>query len=166
MSHAEKLDQLANAEEHLRRAVIESYERAVDLRSDRVLTLYDEYRERVLPVLETQSSLRGAPGAASLVESLRGINELRERGRAAKGLSQWDATWESGVENFITAFKRLKDLEATLEQHLARAKQSREVRRTRVLHFVGIVLAAFLFLLIAVQISGLTAGRSGGCRRR
>ncbi len=156
MTMAQKRAQIANAEEHLRRATIESYEIAVIILNDRVLDLLEAYKKEVLPLpLEDDPLLSSAPNLEKISSIMRQITDLRDKGRHAKGLNHWDHMWEEGVESFIKAFDLLKQLELIVEQYLIKAQayklrttqvqlvveQSRHNRRSELLHYLGIGLA-------------------------
>ena len=94
-----RADQLANAEEHLRRAIIEPYEIALGALTEKFGPTYDGYREEVIPLRESTEGFRTAPTRIDIENRLQEIEELAERGKQAKGRNQWDAEWELGSEN-------------------------------------------------------------------
>lgn len=146
MTRDQKMAQLGDAEEHLRRATLESYAVAVNFVNQRALDLYDEYRTTV-PLLQQKQepTLSSAPTINALEARFRKINELRTIGRAAKGENEWNAAWEAGVHAYITAFHQLREMQLELEDYLARAKDISDTREVKALHWAGIALAVLLF---------------------
>lgn len=81
----EKLpEQIANAEEHLRRAIIEPYETALNKLTLDFEELYRQYTQRVTPVVDAHPALSGAPNTAAVESRLDEIRDLTSNGRLAK----------------------------------------------------------------------------------
>ncbi len=155
LSREDKLAQLTSVEEHFRRGVIESYEKAVNLKLERVLPLYDAYKKRVLPICAKHDTLSSAPDVVSVAARFRSIKELRQRGRDAKRRNRWDAEWEAGTAAFVTAFTELQELEETLERYLVRSAEIHAARSAKRLAWCGIGLAVLGMLLGAVLVVAL-----------
>jgi hypothetical protein len=143
MSREQKLEQIGNAEEHLRRAVLESYEKGVAITAQNVLSLFAKYRETVL-TLAPSPEISSRPNLGVINARLREIQNLREKGRAMKARNKWDCEWEQGVENFVVAFTKLKELEELLEDYISRAVQIRDRRYMSLLTWWGIVATVLL----------------------
>jgi hypothetical protein len=163
-------EQISNAEEHLRRSIIEPYEIAVNDSIGKFEPLYKEYKRRVLPEVAGNAILAGAPNLVSIDASLREIGELMVKGRVAKGKNLWTNEWEEGVRSFITAFENLSDLLKSVEEYhykfdqfernnkqvgeLAslKAQVQEEAKNSKLHHWFGYLLAA-VFLVISIIIA-------------
>jgi hypothetical protein len=137
MSRTEKIAQIALAEEHFRRAIIESYERAATILNDMVLRQLDTYKSEVLPIAN-QSVMLSAPTLESLRSGFQQIAALRDKGRKAKARNQWDAEWEEGVASLVKAFSLLRDSQHIMEQYIIRAVAVKEHRKNKTLHWLAI----------------------------
>jgi hypothetical protein len=115
---AQREVQLANAEEHLRRAVMEPYFIALGRLNKQFRAVYDLYKGKVLPSKPNSPSLRGAPDDESIQARLRNIAKLAASGRTAKGLNLFNREWESRIGDLIQAFVQLSELRSVLEQQL------------------------------------------------
>lgn len=114
ISQEERLEQLVNAAEHMRRAIVEPYEVALKTRLDQTQKTYEKYVSQVLPVKDEYSALQNAPNGVSVRASLKQISQLFAQGRASKTGNIWNQEWEEGVSCFIDAFDQLERLETTL----------------------------------------------------
>lgn len=147
-------EQLGNAEEHLRRAIIEPYEIALNELTVKFELLYKNYKTRVLPIQAKHTTLQNAPNAVSVEATLEEIRDHTSQGRAGKAKNLWDPEWEQGVANFIDAYDKLFKLYTNLEGHWNNYEQIRRDRKSTWLHIsaisigvIGIVIA-LLFTLI------------------
>jgi hypothetical protein len=118
-----RADQLANAEEHLRRAIIEPYEIALGALAEKFGPTYDGYREKLIPIRESTEGFRTAPTRIDIENRLQEIEELAEKGKQAKGRNQWDAEWEIGVASLIDAYRKLAELYGEIEDWIFRLNQ-------------------------------------------
>lgn len=112
-----KRDQLNNAEEHLRRAILEPYEVGFSKLIAEFKKVYEDYKRNVIPVRERHISLNSAPTLVMVDARLKEIAELARRGRTAKGRNLWTAEWEAGVASFVDAFDKVAALKAELEDY-------------------------------------------------
>lgn len=115
-----KRDQLNNAEEHLRRSILEPYEVGFSKLTSDFIALYEKYKQSVEPLISTYVPLNSAPTMAMVDSRLREINELAKRGRSAKGRNLWTSEWESGVASFIEAYDKLSTMKSQLEGYFYR----------------------------------------------
>jgi hypothetical protein len=148
----ERADQLAHAEEHLRRAIMEPYQIAIEDIAVKVADLYDKYRKFVLPAKDAHLSLKSAPNDVQINARLREIRERFEAGRLAKGRNRWDGPWEEGVKNFTFAFDGLEELLQELERYSNLFDHTETARKHTRLHLWGIaatVIAGILAVLVA-----------------
>jgi hypothetical protein len=149
-----RADQVVSAEEHFRRAIIEPYQIAVEDLTVKVAELYEKYKVSLLPVKDRHLSLQGAPNEVQVDARLRDIQTSVSCARTAKGRNRWDDQWERGVQEFMTAFDRLKELHSELEAYWYRFEQAKSdseqatvnTRHTR-LHIWGIVAAVVIGIL-------------------
>jgi len=142
-----RAEQVSSAEEHLRRAIIEPYQIAVDDLVVKIDDLYGKYKQRLLPVKDRHTSLHGAPNQVQIDARLREIHDLASNGRVAKGRNRWDEEWENGVRDLTTAFDRLKELHSDLEGYWHRFEQVKSDGRDRRFHKQDIVLSIVMLLL-------------------
>jgi hypothetical protein len=144
---AKRDEQVVNAEEHFRRAIIEPYQIAVDDITAKVAELYEKYKASLLPVKDRHPALQGAPNEVQVDAKLREIQSSVLHAREAKGRNRWDEHWESGVQNYISAFDRLKELHSELESYWHRFEQNKTDERHTGLHVWGIVATIVAFIL-------------------
>ncbi len=110
-------EQISNAEEHFRRAIVEPYEIAFSQLLGRFSEIYQKYKESLLPVKQDHISLYDAPDEAFIDARLSEIRDLASKGRTAKSLNLWDQTWELSVASFIDAYNTLSTLYSELESY-------------------------------------------------
>jgi hypothetical protein len=116
-------EQLTNAEEHLRRAVVEPYETALNTLTVQFDDLYEKYKRDVLPVQDRFPGLQAAPNTGSIEAQLEEVRGLTSNGRLAKAKNLWDPEWEVGVASFIEGYKKLADLHRLLEEYCFKQAQ-------------------------------------------
>jgi len=156
-SREEKLAQLANAEEHTRRAIMDSYNKAAFITSEKVFELLEKYKSIVLPLKSGRNpTLSSAPELLSLKTRLKSVSELRTKARKAKGRNVWDQEWEAGVKALVVAFWELKDIEQVMEDYIGRATQIRDNKKTTLLTWWGII-ATIATAILGIIVSILLA---------
>jgi hypothetical protein len=168
-------EQLHNAEEHLRRAINEPYEIALNELVVQFSQLYQNYKETVLPIKESHASLANAPSTGYIEETVRRVRQLTSKGRSTKSKNMWDDEWEEGVISFTEAYDSLFKLHGTLETYYNQAVQiisegqdkvtiknlmkqvaalqadiKNEGRAGRALHLGGYALAIIFFILTTI----------------
>ncbi len=144
---SEQRDQLTNALEHLRRAALEPYERAVSARTEKVRALYERYKAEVLSRPEIETIIPGVMTLAEIDTKFAAIARLREGGRAAKTINAWTPRWEAGVAQFIEAYECLTVLSQVFEDHIVRAAQQAQTgrfQRQGLIHTAGWSVASIL----------------------
>jgi hypothetical protein len=140
--------QVENAAEHLRRAIVEPYEMALnELTAERFKNLYGRYKSSVIPVCARYPALNGAPNIVSVEARLREIETLAALGRAAKAENIWNPEWEKGVASFIEAFEKLSDLYQELEQHLNIYDQIMRDRKSTLINIASLAAGIGGFVL-------------------
>jgi len=155
LTYEQRRDQLSTAEEHLRRAIIEPYFKATShIIDEHISKLYAEYKEKVLSIKDSESTLTSAPSREQVDRQLAEINSARTIAREAKRRNKIDEGWTDGVELLIKSFENVRTLRSTLEDYLARAEQIRvNTNHTKLgifhskLGLAHIVLAVVFFLL-------------------
>jgi hypothetical protein len=140
-------DQLISAEEHLRRAILEPYNIAINKQLVLFKELYEKYKRQLLPVKDKFPSLLGAPNDVSIRSTMGEVRSLVAKGRSAKAKNLWDPTWEEGVAALVEAFDKLADLFSVVEQYWYKYEQVKGESRTLLLTVWGVV-ASLLSLLI------------------
>jgi len=131
--------QLASAEEHLRRAIIEPYEIGLAALTEKFTTVYEQYREKLLPMKERVPGFGSAPNRVAIESRMEEINALALKGKQAKGRNMWDDEWESGIAAFTDAYDMLVALHAEVEDWLFKHRELRDSRRHIRLGVWGIV---------------------------
>jgi hypothetical protein len=117
--------QLNHIEEHLRRAVMEPYERTVQLLQQRLLDQLPLYNERVLSLPGVSESLPDAPTLKQIDACLDAIDRMCTEGRRAKQENSWSDAWDRGVKHFIAAVAELEVLSRDVKDALVKAEQVR-----------------------------------------
>jgi len=121
-------DQLASAEEHLRRAIIEPYEIGLGTLTEKFTQDYEAYRRDVLPVKDTLDGFGTAPNRTQVESRLQEVNGLALRGKQAKGRNMWDDDWEDGVAAFADAYDKLLALHSEVEEWVFKHNQRQTVQ--------------------------------------
>jgi hypothetical protein len=147
--------QLASAEEHLRRAIIEPYELAIAALAEKFTKIYDGYREKVIPIAGSTEGFSSYPNRISIEHRLAEIDKLAEHGKHAKARNRWDGEWENGVASLIDGYNKLSELHGELEEAVFRLNQIRTAAHHTKLHRMGIVWAIVGTIL---GVAGLIGG--------
>lgn len=143
-------DHLANAEEHLRRAIIEPYEIAINDLVVRFQELYVQYKERLLPVQDAHATLTAAPNAVRIEAVLREVEILTSRAKEAKVLNSWNDEWEQGVAGLPEAYEKLHSLYSEVELYWHRFQQLKLNRRQSWLGVWALLATVVSVVLIVV----------------
>ena len=160
-------DQLASAEEHLRRAIIEPYEIGLASLIERLEPLYQNYKARLVPVKDRHIALSTAPNQVQMDKALGEVNDLVQKGKNAKANNRWDAEWEAGVKALPEAYEMLASLHSEMEskwyifeqierdsaRDLERAKQNKKQTALTVWGIVATILVGALAIAVTYLIS-------------
>ncbi len=148
LTEQQQLDQLSAAEEHLRRAIIECYQRSVNIKIITIEDVLDQYKSRVIPNIGKMSELKGAPDLLEIRNKLIEIRDLQSGGRKAKSINKWTPEWEKGVKTFIDAFDMAENIENILNHYLSKLPTKSPPWKSiaLLLSLVVIILVAALFL--------------------
>jgi hypothetical protein len=152
---AKRRDQIANAEEHLRRAIIEPYEIGLASLTDKFKPTYETYREKVIPIRNTDG-FRTAPGRSQIDGRLADIDESAEKGKSAKGKNLWDDDWEDGVAGLIDAFDQLTDLHNEIEDWIFKYRQDHQGHHSVRMHYIAIVVGIVVSIVVGIVIARYT----------
>lgn len=125
-------EQIHNAEEHLRRAINEPYEVALNELAVDCRDLYKQYKETVLPIKDSYPTLANAPRAQDVDAIIHRVNELTAKGRSTKSKNMWNEEWEEGVICFTEAYDSLFELHRNLEMYYNQAGQILHERQERI----------------------------------
>lgn len=142
----DKLNQLAPAEEHLRRAIIESYQLAAEQEEKTLMETYESYNSTVLPLARKMNPVPLTNDETR--EKMATINDWMIQGRTAKSENRWTATWEKGIEHFTNATKIARKLNDELKGEVVRADQIRRERKVFWLTTVIAVVTAIVFFIL------------------
>jgi len=66
LTKQEQLDQISTAEEHSRRAIIESYQLSVSVKQKNIIKLIEEYKTKVVPIKNEESVLNSGLSISSI----------------------------------------------------------------------------------------------------
>jgi len=144
---ARRPDQLANAEEQLRRAILQPYERGFGTITERFHKTYETYRKTLLPMKEATEGFASAPNRIQVEGRLAEINELAEKAKQAKGRNLWDEEWEGGVAALTDAYDKLCALHGEIDDWVLRHSQHRSSNRQINLGRWGIAWTIAAFIL-------------------
>jgi hypothetical protein len=117
---------LRHMEEHMRRAVMEPYERTVQLLTENLLKQIEDYRKNILSHPRCPEAFPNAPTLQELNAALDAVDQLCAEGRLSKLENAWTDAWELGVKKFVVA---VTDLEKLIEQIEVRLVQAEQLRR-------------------------------------
>lgn len=141
-----KNQQLGTIEEHLRRAIIEPYEHAANIRLGKLKELYENYLKIVCPI---SIKLNPRPIDKDEVKGrLEAAEELIRKGRDAKKENDWTQKWEEGCKAFVTAFKEADTLNDILSIQIAAADTYWRNRKTLLIGIGAAILIAVASYLV------------------
>jgi len=147
LSNEERKQQFYNAEEHLRRAIIDPYQVACSEKYDALTELVENYKRYVIPLRQTKEEFRAAPNDVSVNSSMKEITLLLTEARKAKAVNRAGTEWEAGILNYILAFERMKDLHDKLEGYWFSYLRMKRDSRQSTLAIAGFVVGAIGVML-------------------
>lgn len=151
--------QVASAEEHLRRAILEPYEIALNEKINKYMVLHEKYLAEVIPVLERHVALRNAPDQDVIKARMNEIYSLAEKGRIAKGKNLWNPDWEHGVAGYIQAYDALDKLDDEIQKAYVQWEQIAANQTSEKLGITGVQLGiAAIILALVTFVAGLFLG--------
>ena len=119
LSREDQMHQVAAAEEHLRRAIGDSYKKALSIQLVKVKQIYEDYKAYVLPIREKQKYLMYSPDFDSVNDTLKKIDDLRNEASTSYTGNRWDEGFEKYVKKYIDAFLLAKELAENLEKFIS-----------------------------------------------
>lgn len=148
-------ENIIQSEEHLRRALVESHQTALEARLDKFLEEYDSYDKEHLKN-EKKYGINLTTDHAGMRKNIRRIQEFLYAGRQKKGVNIWNEEWEEGVEDFINGYKLTVELQDKLKNYkenyfghkLQYDRQRRNIILATVFGVLGIlatIICSFLF---------------------
>jgi len=139
-SRDQKLAQCANAEEHVRRAIMDTYNRAFTILADKAFTRLEDYKEKVIPLkLKNHPITASAPSLDEVYHRLKRTKEAREEARKAKGRNDWDNEWTEGIKTLVNACIELEDLFREMDQAVIHGTQVGQDRKNTRLAWWAII---------------------------
>jgi len=144
----EREENLANAEEHLRRAIVEPYQTAVEVRLDRFISEYDFY-DRKLVKKEKSVKLDKIVNHDYIREEIETIKELLKEGRDKKNCNIWDTKWEEAVRCFTIAYEKIVKLDNLLASY---RRQHYYVASSKKWWIIGCLMGAGIIIATLVTI--------------
>jgi hypothetical protein len=72
--------------------------------------LYEEYRARLLPVVDKHLVLAGAPNSIEIESTLAEVYNFLDEARSASWRNHWDSAWEEGIAGYPVAIDKLESL--------------------------------------------------------
>lgn len=135
-----RAEQLVNAEGHMRRAITEPYEVALDSLTVAFEEIYERYKKEVLPVSEKHGPLRSAPNSVMVEARLHEVRDLGSKGREATSKNLWNPDWEYGASCLVDAFDKLFTLKSEIETYCNAYDSLQESKRFTRLHLFGIAI--------------------------
>jgi hypothetical protein len=142
MDFQQQANEVHDFEGHLRRSMMESYEKVVRRRLGQIGERWDDHERDVRP-LQAAGKLAGISSLEELEALRRKCKNLIEDGRKCKRGHDWDE-WERGTESLIEACKTATQLNDRLGQGIQAAQQHREGRRSL---RIGVAVAAATLVL-------------------
>lgn len=113
----QRREHVTSAEEHLRRAIIEPYERAVNHKLTKFHALNADYRRDVIPLISRDSRYVNAPEESRITAVLDEVKAFLSRARNTKGKSFRDPDWQEGVLGLIEGYNLLVNLSDSVEKY-------------------------------------------------
>ena len=134
-SHA-RLDHLNEVSEHFRRAILEPYELAVNVRLVELDELYNVYIRTAAPAAY---KIKPAPKPIDEFKGrMNSVRELTRQGRAGKGANGWTPKWEEGLKKLERAFEDADKLKDEMRAEISRVDAA---VKNRVRFAIGIIIA-------------------------
>lgn len=140
--------QLGPIEEHFRRAIIEPYEHAANIRAVELDELWENYLETVFPITH---KLNPCPTTTDEQKGkINNIKDLIRKGRDAKRENAWTSIWEQGCKAFEKAYDESDKLRDELRAEIARAVGHKRNRRNIMITIGAGFLIALVFFLVGI----------------
>jgi hypothetical protein len=148
-----RASQLASAEEHLRRAILEPYEIGLANLTEKFEATYEIYRRKIL-ARSLSPGFAAAPNRVHVEGRLAEINLLALQGKQAKGRNMWDGEWEDGVAAFAESFNKLAALHSEIEDWVFKKRHIGLGRWGIAWTIVGLLLGAAITYAVTKYVSG------------
>jgi len=142
-SAEQRREQLINAEEHMRRAIIEPYEIALGAISERFVRVHDEFNKKTRSLNDKAWQVK----RAEIERKLSEIREDAEKGRFAKTVPLGCPLWDEGVAALINAYDGMATLHSQMEEYLY-ANETPKRKNGILLIAAGVILGLVCALLL------------------
>jgi hypothetical protein len=152
----ERSESILQSEEHLRRALVESHQIALESRLEKFLEEYAQYEKDLLPN-EARYGIDHITNHGSIRENIRKIQEYYNEGRKRKGTNIWNKEWEMGVEFFVNGYELAVKLQDEIKHYkekyhsnkYAYEKSESSRKLTIKLAIWGIIITTIITIIIA-----------------
>ena len=109
-------NQLALAEEHLRRAIVEPFEFGAHIQIDKAKKAWEFFSSNVVPITELKENENfNIIEDEKIRENFSRIYVLMRTGREKKTENVWNDDWEEGITKFVEAYELAVDLTNIIE---------------------------------------------------
>ncbi len=150
LSRDEQRDEITNFSDHLRRSMMEGFERTLKHRIGEIAGSWRDYERDVRP-LQERGDVRGVPTPDELGTLRRRMRSQVEQGRACKRATSWDE-WKKGTAHFAEACELASELGSKLEQSIGGAQQYDRDRKATRRNWISVAIGA------AIGIAGIGFG--------
>jgi hypothetical protein len=142
----EREESIIQSEEHLRRALVESHQIALEARLESFLDEYVKYEKDFMPN-EAKYGINKITKHSEIRANIRKIQQYLDDGRTRKGTNIWNKEWEMGVEFFAQGY----ELAIKLQDELKGYKEKYSINKYAYdKHAAGKKLAIRLFIIGAI----------------
>jgi hypothetical protein len=139
----QRREQLASAEEHMRRAIIEPYQIALGTMSERCVRVQEEFNKKTRSLDDKRGQLR----RVAIEQKLAEIREDAEKGRFAKTVPLGSPRWDEGIAALINAYDGMATLHSQMEQYL-QASATPKRKNSVLLIAAGVIIGLVCALLL------------------
>ncbi len=150
LSRDEQRDEITNVSDHLRRSMMEGFERTLKHRIGEISKSWTEYERDVKP-LQERGDVRGVPTTEELATLRRRMRSQVDQGRACKRAASWDE-WKKGTAHLAEACELASELGSKLEQSIGGAQQFDRDRKSTRRNWISVAIGA------AIGIAGIGLG--------
>lgn len=131
-------NQLALAEEHIRRAIVEPFELAATMKIDSARDAYEFYQLNISNQYNFEPS-EIEKNNTYFNQQFARIYDLMRTGREKKTTNVWDSDWEEGIKIFVEAYELANTVCGLLTQHNKLIERYNLEKKTKVYFWWGII---------------------------
>jgi hypothetical protein len=144
--------QIAYAEEHLRRALVEPYEVGASEEFKKTRELYDKFVVLVSSVRKKDKHFLKAPAETQIIEQFHHIHLHMLKGREKKAANLWNSEWEQAIIEFMDATEEAQELNKKLEADIELLSNLNLNRQSRRYFLWGLIATIFGVVISIVGI--------------